>query len=97
MSNVTTTIKHPTHLRTGLDLTHAARFARAVVDREGDSAPIEIVAGDTAPRAAGRSYYWTTPGGKAIQYPNAYRWPKVYHASSRRIEVGVDWLVARGA
>lgn len=35
---------------------------------------------------AGRSYYWTTPSGKTIvRHPNAYKWPTVYHASTRHL------------
>lgn len=98
MSNVITTIQHPLHPKTGIDHQYAARIAREAVGWQGDCAPIKIIAGDSAPRKAGQSYYWTTPSGKTIvRHPQAYGWRTVYHGSSRRIEVGIDWLVARGA
>lgn len=55
---------------------------------------IEIIPGIAlAPREVGRSYYWTTPSGKTIvHHPNAYRWPTWYHASTRRVIVGSDWI-----
>jgi hypothetical protein len=56
---------------------------------------IEVVEGDGAPKLVGRSYHWTTPGGLPIRYPGAYRWPKVYNSSNRRIQVGEGWLRAR--
>jgi hypothetical protein len=56
--------------------------------------PVEIVDGPAAPRMKGESWHYTTPGGKPIHYPNAYRWPKVYHNSTLRIVVGREWLDA---
>lgn len=44
------------------------------------------------PYTTGHSYYWTTPGGKPIYYPNAYRWPKVYHGSTITLHVGQKWF-----
>jgi hypothetical protein len=60
---------------------------------------IEIIPGIAlAPRNAGESYYWTTPSGKTIvRYPSAYRWPTWYHASTRRVQVGEQWLAAAAA
>jgi hypothetical protein len=68
----------------------ARRVARAesyvpvlVTDEPGFFASCEGCAG-----------YWTTPGGAPVRYPNAYRkaWGKpVYHLSTVRVEVGVDW------
>lgn len=44
---------------------------------------------------AGRSYYWTTPSGKTeVRHPSAYGWPTLYHASTRRVVVGADWITA---
>jgi hypothetical protein len=55
---------------------------------------IEVIPGvAAAPRTVGESYYWTTPSGKTIvQHPSAYRWPTWYHASTRRVVVGEQWL-----
>ncbi len=54
---------------------------------------IEIVPGNVAPHLAGRSYYWATPSGKTeVHHPMAYRWPAWYHASTRRVVVGAEWL-----
>jgi hypothetical protein len=55
---------------------------------------IEVIPGIAlAPRTAGESYYWTTPSGKTIvRHPSAYRWPTWYHASTRRVQVGADWI-----
>lgn len=56
---------------------------------------IEVVPGNVAPHLAGRSYYWTTPSGKTeVHHPMAYRWPTWYHASTRRVVVGEQWLAA---
>jgi len=75
------------------------RLVRRVV-REAVGAhtntPVRIVAGDRAPRIVGRSYYWTTPSGKTeVQHPNAYGWPVLYHASTRRVQVGAGWVASR--
>lgn len=69
----------------------AAQAARLMAGAR-QNMPVQVVPGDTAPRQAGESYYWTTPGGTLIRHPNAYRWPTVYHASTRRVEVGADWI-----
>ncbi len=61
--------------------------------RSATSTPVEVVAGADEPAEAGEGYYWTTPGGKRIRYPNAYKWPKVYVPSSIRVEVGREWLM----
>jgi hypothetical protein len=45
------------------------------------------------PKLVGSSYYWTTMSGKTIiRHPNAYHWPKLYHGSTRCIEVSREWL-----
>lgn len=60
-----------------------------------DRYPVRVVAGGQPPAFTGESYYWTTPSGKTrINHPSAYRWPKLYHSSTLRIEVGVLWLKA---
>ena len=44
------------------------------------------------PQLLGTGGYWTTKTGKPIYYPNAYKWFKVYHHSTRRIEVSREWI-----
>ena len=56
------------------------------------SQPIAVEHGTAAPYWTGRGFYYTTPGGKEIAHPGAYRWPKVYHASTWTLHVGVDWI-----
>ena len=73
-------------------------FVREQANRSGSTCPIRVVPGRAAPHAEGSSGYFTTPGGKPVRYPNAYRraWGKpVYNASTYRIEVGAKWLAAR--
>lgn len=59
--------------------------------------PIVIVAGRSKPTRRGHDAYYTTPGGKHISHPNAYKWPKVRHGSTLRAEVGAKWVLARAA
>lgn len=62
-----------------------------------DSVQVVMVPGSAAPHQRGESYYWTTPSGKTrVAHPNAYGWPTVYHASTRRIVVGAEWINAIG-
>jgi len=76
---------------------NARRIARAAAGAHSN-ARVEVVAGNAEPAVVGRSYYWTTPSGKTeVRYPNAYGWRTLYHASTRRVEVGVEWLAARAA
>jgi hypothetical protein len=76
-----------------------SRVVRAFVNLSGTPYPIEFVDGFAEPAVTGRSYHWTTPGGKPVYYPNAYRraWGKpVYHCSTRAIQVGKGWLIEQG-
>ena len=64
-----------------------------------DTAPfIQVIVGSyQSPKLTGDHPYFTTPSGKTIiNYPNAYNWPKSYHPSTRRIEVGLEWLKVYG-
>lgn len=57
--------------------------------------PVVVVDGSQSPSVLGRSYYWTTPSGKTeVRHPNAYGWRTWYHASTLRIEVGIEWIRA---
>ena len=68
-----------------------AQIARRVACAESH-VPVCTVPGNAEPVLTGEGWYFTTPGGTYIRHPNAYRWPKVYHASTRRVEVGEDWM-----
>ncbi len=57
--------------------------------------PVVVVCGRSAPKELGADAYYTTPAGGVIHHPNAYRWPKVRHNSTRRVEVGAEWVLAR--
>jgi hypothetical protein len=71
------------------------REIRKSVNAESNC-PISIIDGDSPPILVGESYHYQNKSGDKIQYPNAYRkaWGKpVYINSTRRIEVGSDWLL----
>jgi hypothetical protein len=64
--------------------------------RAASHLPIAVVDGPSAPQELGERGYWTTPSGRTIvRHPNAYGYPTLYHCSTRRVEVGRDWLAAR--
>jgi len=70
-------------------------FVRAQAKASGSTCAIRVVPGSVAPHMEGDSFYFTTPGGKPVYHPSAYRkaWGKpVYHASTLRLEVGEGWL-----
>lgn len=67
---------------------------RAAIGVSGCPYPIEMTEGDSPPELHGKSHHWTTPGGKPIHFPSAYRWRKVYHASTMHIRVGRKWVEA---
>ena len=68
---------------------------RRRADCTWNGAPVDVIPGGDAPHEAGESSYYTTPGGKLIHHPNAYKWAKVYHASTVCVEVGRKWLERR--
>jgi hypothetical protein len=69
------------------------RAVRQFANVRQSNMPIQVVPGAVAPHFAGESYYFTTLSGKTIiQHPAAYRWPMWYHASTRRVVVGSEWL-----
>lgn len=75
-----------------------SRTVRAAVGLVGHSCPIVEVDGFDPPRREGRAGRFTTPGGRPVYHPNAYRraWGKpVYHRSTLRIVVGRGWLAER--
>jgi len=72
----------------------AARVARAACGAHA-SCRVEIVPGDASPAMEGDGFHYTTPGGRSVYHPNAYRraWGKpVYHGSTIRVEVGEEWV-----
>ena len=74
-----------------------SKVVREVAGQTGTPYPIQDVDGFAAPKLVGRSYYWTTLSGKTeVRHPGAYGWPTLYHASTRRIQVGRGWLIANG-
>ncbi len=53
--------------------------------------PVTIVDSNEV-TVTGESYCFTTPSGKTrVQYPGAYKWRTVYHASTLCVEIGRDW------
>jgi hypothetical protein len=67
------------------------------VNRNGrlQGLPIRVIPGDQSPVIDGDPGHWTTPGGKPVYHPNAYRaaWGKpIYHCSTECVEVGLEWI-----
>jgi hypothetical protein len=58
--------------------------------------PVRVVEGDMPLVLRGHRCHWTTKGGSHICHPNAYSakgWSNmVYHHSTRRVEVGREWM-----
>jgi hypothetical protein len=80
------------------NLGYLADFIRAARKVAGDyshSRPVEIVAGDAAPKEQGMGFCWRTRGGDLIRYPSAYsrkgRSNMIYCPSECRVVVGADW------
>ena len=60
--------------------------------------PIVVVDGNRPPTREGTGYYWVTPNGNVCHHPRAYRRAfgrPIYCASTARVEVGRQWLIAR--
>jgi hypothetical protein len=102
----TTTTTEETHMTTTTNrirrIIQAASeyrtYVRAQAKASGSTCPIQVVPGTAAPHLTGSSFYFTTPGGKPVYYPSAYRKAfgrPVYNSSTRRIEVGAGWLAQR--
>ena len=76
------------------------RIRRAVLQSAGETQTniqIQIIPGvAAAPRSVGHSWHYTTRTGIPISHPSAYSkrgWSSmVYHASTRRVIVGEQWL-----
>jgi hypothetical protein len=60
---------------------------------------VRLIPGDSPPRVRGVYGGWQTKGGREIRYPSAYSkvgWSNMtYVCSTRRVEVGVDWLAEK--
>ncbi len=59
--------------------------------------PVHIVGGSQEPTIVGESYGWETRTGIPIRHPTSYAkvgWSSMrYRASTKRIEVGEEWLL----
>lgn len=64
--------------------------------KKHDHPPVEVVPGDSPPVERGEAHHWETATGIRICYPSAYAkvgWSSMtYICSSRRVEVGIDWV-----
>jgi len=78
----------------------ARRIVRSAANASRNNLPVEVIAGCAAPEERGHSWHYETRGGTRISHPSAYAkfgWSNmVYVCSTRRVEVGIDWLVANG-
>lgn len=81
---------------TKLDL-NTRRQVRRIANAD-NNLPVVVVPGNAAPTRKGSSYHWETRGGTRIMHPSAYSrkgWSNiVYCGSTRRVEVGQDWLAS---
>jgi len=90
-----------TNQASAISLRHARQYRswlRAQAPGAERHLPIRVVDGDQAPQLLGTSYHWETPSGQICRYPSAYRRAfgrPVYCASTRRVEVGREWLASR--
>ena len=70
------------------------RIARA------DRRTVVIVEGDQPPTKKGDGFHYTTRTGIPVRHPSSYAkigWSSLcYHGSTRRIEVGLEWLISGG-
>ena len=74
-----------------------SRVIRLILKAKGKPWPIKDIDGFDEPRIVGYDAFWTTPSGKTvITHPNAYKWRKVYHGSTKTIVVGRGWLIQNG-
>lgn len=71
------------------------QFVRASIYKIHGRFPLDVIPGASPPCRVGKSWYFTTIGGKPIRHPSAYRWPKIYHPSEAKITVGQAWIDAR--
>lgn len=66
-------------------------FNAALYDKYGRH-PVNYTTSVKTHSRTGRGFYYTTPTGKPIYHPAAYRWPKHYHASTLDIHVNPYWV-----
>lgn len=61
------------------------------------SCPIFIIEGEGSPAMQGSPGFWSPPSGKNLKkypaYQNMYKKHMNYHKSTRKVEVGVQWLM----
>jgi hypothetical protein len=87
---------------TNVNLTiEARRIARNAAEASRNNLPVVVVEGDSAPVETGDSWHYETKGGTRIMHPSAYKKlgfsNMVYVSSTRRVEVGLDWLISNAA
>jgi len=59
------------------------------------SMPVRAIEGSAAPVIAGEAAYHTTMSGRTVvRCPNSYGWRTWYHASTKRVEVGADYVAS---
>jgi hypothetical protein len=69
---------------------------RELANAVGSTYPIVAVNGCEFPHYCGKSGFHCTPAGTVVRFPSAYRkagGKAMYVTSTRRIEVGRDWLL----
>jgi len=66
------------------------RFAATKFEKVGE---VKVVRGNSKPRVAGASYYWTDLNGVVVRNPKTYGpWLKYHRVTTRHVEVGAGWL-----
>lgn len=79
----------------------AARLCRQLCNtRRTDNVRVILVPGSEEPHIEGMGSHYVTRGGRRIWHPTAYAKTgfgnMIYVASTRRIEVGADWINSIG-
>jgi hypothetical protein len=72
------------------------KWIREVAGAKCTNYPIVVVKGENPPALKGKSWHYVNKSGDVIRHVNAYKqaWGKpIYVRSTRRIEVGSDWLL----
>ena len=73
-----------------------SKAVRKAAGWAGSPYPIKLVDGFEEPAAYGSEAYYTTPAGKPVYHPNAYRRAfgrPVYHHCTLEIVVGIGWVL----
>jgi len=74
-----------------------SKYIRSIVADYQTYCPIKIIESSDNPKLVGSSWGWYTRGGSYIRYPSGYarkgRSNMIYSPSTKKIEVGKDWLL----